>query len=45
VIFAVPVQATVTFSGGVTQTNAVVGVNRVYTVTATSTTSETVTIA
>jgi hypothetical protein len=35
----------VTFSGGVTQTSSVVGVNRVYTVTATSTTSETVTIA
>jgi hypothetical protein len=34
-----------TFSGGVTQTNVVVGNWRVYTVTATSTTSETVTIS
>jgi hypothetical protein len=34
----------VTFSGGVTQTSATVGANKVYTVTATSTTSETVTI-
>jgi hypothetical protein len=45
VIFRAPIQATVTFSGGVTQTNAVVGPWRVYTVTATSTTSETVTIS
>jgi hypothetical protein len=44
VILSLPAQATVTFSGGVTQTSALVGVNRVYTVTATSTTSETVTI-
>jgi hypothetical protein len=35
----------VTFSGGVTQTSEVVGANRVYTVTATSTDSETVTIS
>jgi hypothetical protein len=42
----VPLQAPLaTFSAGVTQTNAVVGSSRVYTVTATSTTSETVTIA
>jgi hypothetical protein len=41
----VPAQAFVTFSGGVTHTSATVGPNRVYTVTATSTTSETVTIA
>jgi hypothetical protein len=34
-----------TFSGGVTQTSAVVGDFRVYTVTATSTTSETVTFS
>jgi hypothetical protein len=33
------------FSGGVTHTNAVVGLNRVYTVTNTSTTSETVTFS
>jgi len=45
VIFALPVQATATFSAGVTQTSAVVGVNRVYSVTATSTTDETVTIS
>ena len=46
VIFTLPVQAPLaTFSGGVTQTNAIVGNNRVYTVTATSTTSETVTIS
>jgi hypothetical protein len=36
---------TVTFSAGVTQTSAIVGSNRVYVVTATSTTSETVTLA
>jgi hypothetical protein len=41
----VPAQATVAFSGGVTQTSASVGINRVYTITATSTTSETVTIS
>jgi hypothetical protein len=45
VIFTVPVQAIVTFSGGVTHSVAKVGVNNVYTVTATSTTSETVTIS
>jgi hypothetical protein len=45
VIFKLPIQATATFSAGVTQTNAVVGLYRVYTVTATSTTSETVTIS
>jgi len=44
VIFAVQAQVIVTFSGGVTQTSATVGVNKVYTVTATSTTEETVTI-
>jgi hypothetical protein len=37
-------QAIVTFSGGVTHSVARVGVNNVYTVTATSTTDETVTI-
>jgi hypothetical protein len=35
----------VTFSGGVTQTSSAVGANTVYSVTATSTTSETVTIS
>jgi hypothetical protein len=45
VIFTLPTQATATFSAGVTQTSAVVGANRVYTVTATSTTDETVTIS
>jgi hypothetical protein len=45
VIFTVPAQATVSFSGGVTHSVAKVGVNNVYTVTATSTTSETVTIS
>jgi hypothetical protein len=45
VIFRVPKQATVSFSGGVTQTSTTTGVWRVYTVTATSTTSETVTIS
>jgi hypothetical protein len=44
VILAIPLQANVTFSAGVTQTSAVVGSTRVYTVTATSTTDETVTI-
>lgn len=45
VIFRVPTETNVTFSGGVTQTNSVVGSNTVYTVTATSTTSETVTFS
>jgi hypothetical protein len=45
VIFTLPLQASVVFSGGVTQTSAVVGTNRVYTVTATSTDSETVTVS
>jgi hypothetical protein len=41
-----PIQAPLaTFSAGVTQTSSAVGLNRVYTVTATSTTSETVTIS
>jgi hypothetical protein len=44
VVFSVPEVFPVSFSGGVTQTSAVVGTNRVYTVTATSTTGETVTI-
>jgi hypothetical protein len=46
IILSIPTSiASVTFSGGVTQTSSVVGVNRVYIVTATSTTSETVTLA
>jgi hypothetical protein len=44
VIFSVLTGTPVSFSGGVTQTSAVDGVNTVYSVTATSTTSETVTI-
>jgi hypothetical protein len=40
VIFSVPAQAIVTFSGGVTQTSTVVGFNRVYTVTAAGPTDE-----
>lgn len=44
IIFAVPTGTSVSFSGGVTQSSATVGLNTVYTVTATSTTSETVTI-
>jgi len=44
VIFTVPSGRSVTFSAGVTQTSATVGSNTVYTVTATSTDSETVTI-
>jgi hypothetical protein len=44
VIFSLPAQAGVLFSAGVTSTSASVGSDIVYTVTATSTTSETVTI-
>lgn len=44
VIFTVPINTAVSFSGGVTRTKTTVGSNDVYTVTATSTTSETVTI-
>jgi hypothetical protein len=43
VIFSLPIQAIVTFSGGVTQTSATVGSNVVYTVTAAGPT-DTVTI-
>jgi hypothetical protein len=43
VIFALPTQAIATFSAGVTQTSAIVGDNRVYTVTAAGP-SDTVTI-
>ena len=45
VVFTLPTAATATFSAGVTQTSAIVGATRVYTVTATSTTDETVTIS
>ena len=44
VIFSLSTQAIVTFSGGVTQTSAIVGVNKVYTVTATSDALQTFTI-
>jgi hypothetical protein len=44
VVFKVPDYANVTFSGGVTSTSSTAGGFTVYTVTATSTTSETVTI-
>jgi hypothetical protein len=43
VIFALPIQASVSFSGGVSHTSTIVGVNRVYTVTAAGPT-DTVTI-
>jgi hypothetical protein len=45
VIFSVVTGTTVTFSGGVTQTNSTVSGRQVYVVTATSTTSETVTFS
>jgi len=45
VIFTVPTTVSVSFTGGVTQTNSTVGSKQVYVVTATSTTSETVTFA
>lgn len=45
VIFSVPTTTTVTFSGGVTQTNSTVSGRQVYVVTATSTTTETVTFS
>jgi hypothetical protein len=44
VIFKVPASASVTFSAGVSSTSIPDGANTVYIVTATSTTSETVTI-
>jgi hypothetical protein len=43
IVFRVPTGTTISFSGGVTQTNSTVGSKQVYVVTATSTTSETVT--
>jgi len=45
VIFTVPTTTTVTFTGGVTETNSTIGDRKVYVVTATSTTSESVTFA
>jgi hypothetical protein len=45
VIFSLSKQAGVSFSAGVTHTVTPVGVNNVFTVTATSTTDETVTIS
>ena len=44
-IFAIASAVTATFSGGVTQTSTTVGVNKVYTVTNTTTTGETVTFS
>jgi hypothetical protein len=43
VIFSIPVQATVSFSGGVTSTSTTIGPSRVYSVTAAGPT-DTVTI-
>lgn len=45
VVFRVPTGTSVSFSGGVTQTNSTISGKQVYVVTATSTTSETVTFA
>lgn len=45
VIISIPSSAQVTFSSGVTATSSTVGLNKVYTVTATATEFETVTIA
>jgi hypothetical protein len=45
VILKVPDGYNATFSGGVTQTSTVVGGFTIYTITATSTTSETVTFS
>jgi hypothetical protein len=44
VILSIPSTISVSFSAGVTQSSTTVGNNTVYTVTATSTTDETVTI-
>lgn len=44
IILSIPTLISVSFSAGVTQTSSVVGTNTVYTITATSTTDETVTI-
>jgi hypothetical protein len=45
IVFTVPTGTSVSFSGGVTETNSTVGDRQVYVVTATSTTSETVTFS
>jgi hypothetical protein len=45
VIIKIPSTYTATFSGGVTQTSTTSGGFKIYTVTATSTTSETVSFA
>jgi hypothetical protein len=45
VVLSIPSARTATFSGGVTQTSTTVGSNKIYTITATSTTSETVTFS
>jgi hypothetical protein len=45
IVFRVPTTTSVTFSGGVTETNSTISGKQVYVVTATSTTSETVTFA
>jgi hypothetical protein len=45
VIIKIPSANTATFSGGVTQTSTTSGGYKIYTVTATSTTSETVTFS
>jgi hypothetical protein len=45
IVFRVPTGTSVSFTGGVTETNSTIGGNQVYVVTATSTTSETVTFA
>jgi hypothetical protein len=44
VILRLPTSVSVSFSGGVTQSSTTSGSDTIYTVTATSTTSETVTI-
>jgi len=45
VIIKIPDTRTATFTGGVTETNSTAGGFTVYTITATSTTSETVTFS
>jgi hypothetical protein len=45
IIFKISALANVTFSAGVTQTSTTSGSDKIYTITATSTTSETVTVS
>jgi hypothetical protein len=45
VFLKIPSARSATFSGGVTQTSTTIGAYKVYTITATSTTSETVTFS